>query len=59
MGHKRNAYRTLVEKHEGKNQLEDRGVDGSTVFRWILKKQDERKRNGLFWLWTGTDGGHL
>jgi len=47
MGHKRNAYRTLVEKHERKNQLEDRGVDGSTVFEWILKKQDER---GAEWI---------
>lgn len=42
-----------------KDQLEDRGIDGSTVLRWMLKKQDERKRNGLFWLWSGTDGGHL
>jgi hypothetical protein len=42
-----------------KDQLEDRGVDGSTVFKWILKKQDERKRSGLLWLWTETDGGGL
>jgi hypothetical protein len=28
-----------------KDQLEERGVDGSMVFRWTLKKQDERKRN--------------
>jgi hypothetical protein len=42
-----------------KDQLKDRGVDGSTVFKWILEKQDKRKRSGLFWLWTGTDGGRL
>ena len=34
----RNAYRVLVGKRIGKGQLEDQGVDGSTILNWILRK---------------------
>jgi hypothetical protein len=35
MGEGRNMYRILVGKPEGKNHLEDRGVDGRMVLEWI------------------------
>jgi hypothetical protein len=36
MGEKRNAYRILVGKPEGKNQWEDQDVEGWTILKWIL-----------------------
>jgi hypothetical protein len=38
MGEERKLYKVLVEKSEGKRPLEDRGVDGSMVSEWILRR---------------------
>jgi hypothetical protein len=35
IGEKRNAYRILVGKPEGKNQWEDHDVGGWTILKWI------------------------
>jgi len=45
---RRDAYRALVGKPEGKNYLGDRGVDG----RIILKKKDfkEVRLGGMYWI---------
>jgi hypothetical protein len=34
---KRNTYRVLVRRHEGKRHVEDLGVDGRIILRWSLK----------------------
>jgi hypothetical protein len=38
MGEKRNAYRILVGKPEGKNHWENQDVDGWTILKWILER---------------------
>ena len=41
------------------DHLEDPGVDGMIVLRWIFRKWDVGARTGLSWLRTGTGGGHV
>jgi hypothetical protein len=36
MGEERNVYRVLMGNPEGKNHLEDQGVDGMMGSEWIL-----------------------
>jgi hypothetical protein len=49
----RNAYKTLVGKHEGKNHLEDLGVDGSVM---ILR---EIGLEGVGWIHLAQDTDRL
>jgi hypothetical protein len=37
MGERRGAYRALVGKPEGRNHLEDPGVDGRIILKWIFE----------------------
>jgi hypothetical protein len=39
--------------------LENLGVDGMIMLKWIFKKWDEEARTGLIWLRIGTGGGML
>jgi hypothetical protein len=59
MGEERGAYRILVGRPEGRNRLEDPGVDGSIILKWIFKKWDGRAWTGLIWLRIRTGGGLL
>jgi len=40
MGARRGVCRLLLRKPEGKNHLEDRGLDERIILRWIFKKWD-------------------
>jgi hypothetical protein len=53
-GAKRNAYRILLGKPEGKRPLGER-----TKLRRILEKWDGMVWTGLIWLRIGTSGGLL
>jgi len=59
MGERRGVYRVLVGKSEGKNHLEDPGVDGRIILRLIFRKWDVEVWTGSSWLRIGTGGGHL
>ena len=45
MGERRGVSKVLVGKPEGKDCLEDPGVDGRVILRWIFRK------------WNGGRGG--
>ena len=42
-----------------RDHLEDPGVDGRIILRWIFRKWDVGVWTGSSWLRTGTIGGHL
>jgi hypothetical protein len=42
-----------------RDYLEDPGIDGRIILRWILRKWDEWAWTGSIWLRIGTDGGYL
>jgi hypothetical protein len=50
------AYIVSVRKPQGKNHLEDPGVDGVFLLEWLLKKSFWRAWAGLIWLRKGTSG---
>ena len=59
MGEKRGSYRVLVGNLRERDHLEDSGVDGMIILKWIFRKWNVRAWTGSNWLRIGKDGGHF
>jgi len=59
MGKRRGVYRILVWKPEERDHLEDPGVDGTIILRWIFRKWNVVIWTGSSWLRIPAVGGHL
>ena len=59
MGERRGVYKVLVGNLRERDHLEDPGVDGRIMLRWMFRKWDVGARTGLISprIWTG--GGRL
>jgi len=57
-GGEKSCIRVLVGKPEGNNPL-GRPRRRWIILRWIFRKWNGGSWSGLFWLRTGTGGGHL
>jgi len=58
-GERRVVYRILVRKLKGRDHLEDPGLDGRIILRWIFTKWFWEVWTELMWIRIGTGGGHL
>jgi len=58
MGERRGVCRVLVWKPEGKNHLEDPGIDERIILRWIFRQWDVWAWTGSMWLRIGAGGEH-
>jgi hypothetical protein len=56
MGERRGKYRGWVGRPEERKYLNDLGVDGRTIIKWIVKKWGGEALIGLLWLRIGTGG---
>jgi hypothetical protein len=45
-----------VGKLRARDYLEDLGIEGRIILKWIFKKWDEKAWSGLIWLRIGTGG---
>ena len=59
VGMRRGVHRVLVGSLRGKDYLEDPGVDGRIILKWIFMKWNGVAWTGLIWLRIGTGSGHL
>ena len=52
-------YRVLEGRTKGRGSLEDLGVDGRIILKWIFQQWDGQAWTGFIWLRIGTGGGPL
>ena len=58
-GERSGVYRVLVGNLRERDRLEDPGIDGRIILRWISRKWDVGVWTGSIWLRIGTGGGPL
>jgi len=58
-GERRGIYRDLVGKPEGKNSLEDPGLDGKIILSWVFRKCEMETWTRSSWLRMVTGDGHM
>jgi hypothetical protein len=56
-GDRRGAYRILVGNLKERNHLEDRGLDGRIILKWVFKEWGGEAWTELICLRIGTSGG--
>ena len=59
MREKRGIYRVWCENLRERVRMEDPGVNGRIILRWIFRKWDEGVWTGSSWLRIVTGGGHF
>jgi hypothetical protein len=59
MGEEQSKYSILVGNLRERDHLNDLGVDGRIILRWIFMKRIVGAWTGTIWLWIGTGTGHL
>jgi hypothetical protein len=56
MEERRYLSSVLVGRPKGRNHLEDPGIDGRAILKWLLYKWEWGACTILMWLRVGTDG---
>jgi len=56
---KRDTYKILAGKPEGKRQYKNLGIAGKIILKWALKKLEQRGWTGVIWLSIGTIGRQM
>jgi len=59
MEDRRGVYRVLAGNLKERDHLEDPGVDGRIILRWIFRKWDVGTWTESVWLRIGTGDRHL
>ena len=59
MGVRRALHRVLVGNLRERDHLEDKGLDGTIILRWVFRKWDVGLWTGSRWLRIGTGGEHV
>jgi hypothetical protein len=59
MGARETHVKVWSESKKGKDHLEDKGVDGTIILKWIIKKLNGRVWSAFIWFAIGTSGGLL